>query len=134
MQRLSRSILLGSKGYDVPKVSQKLEGLSAAKSLEPLEPVRDTDIQVRTITFHLEGQVYDPGVDLLFLEINRVFLGPLKYAFCLSIFHFDPPTHLSSWLSINDGSHDHPPPLQKILGEHRIKLQFQIEKLVVTAI
>jgi len=39
------SILLGSKGYDVPKISQKLEGLSAAKSFEPLEPVRDTDIQ-----------------------------------------------------------------------------------------
>jgi nuclear pore complex protein Nup93 len=42
-----RSILLGSKGYDVPKISQKLEGLSAAKTFEPLEPVRDTDIQVR---------------------------------------------------------------------------------------
>ncbi|KAH3768860.1 hypothetical protein DPMN_170076 [Dreissena polymorpha] len=39
------SILLGSKGYDVPKISQKLEGLSAAKTFEPLEPVRDTDIQ-----------------------------------------------------------------------------------------
>jgi len=43
---ISRSILLGSKGYDVPKISQKLEGLSAAKTFEPLEPVRDTDIQV----------------------------------------------------------------------------------------
>ena len=41
-----RSILLGSKGYDVPKISQKLEGLSAVKTFEPLEPVRDTDIQV----------------------------------------------------------------------------------------
>lgn len=39
------SILLGSKGYDVPKISQKLEGLSAVKTFEPLEPVRDTDIQ-----------------------------------------------------------------------------------------
>ncbi|KAK3085381.1 hypothetical protein FSP39_002489 [Pinctada imbricata] len=39
------SILLGTKGYDVPKISQKLEGLSAAKTFEPLEPVRDTDIQ-----------------------------------------------------------------------------------------
>ncbi|XP_055955710.1 nuclear pore complex protein Nup93 [Patella vulgata] len=39
------SILLGSKGYDVPKISEKLEGLSAMKTFEPLEPVRDTDIQ-----------------------------------------------------------------------------------------
>ncbi|KAL5021935.1 hypothetical protein ScPMuIL_001090 [Solemya velum] len=39
------SILLGTKGYDVPNISQKLEGLSAAKTFEPLEPVRDTDIQ-----------------------------------------------------------------------------------------
>jgi nuclear pore complex protein Nup93 len=39
-------ILLGTIGFDVPKISQKLEGLSAAKTFEPLEPVRDTDIQV----------------------------------------------------------------------------------------
>ncbi|KAL4234656.1 Nucleoporin nup93 [Mactra antiquata] len=39
------SILLGSKGYNVPKISQKLEGLSASSTFEPLEPVRDTDIQ-----------------------------------------------------------------------------------------
>lgn len=39
------SILLGTKGFDVPKISQKLEGLSAAKTFESLEPVRDTDIQ-----------------------------------------------------------------------------------------
>lgn len=44
----SRSILLGTKGYDVPKISQKLEGLSASKTFEPLEPVKDTDIQVRS--------------------------------------------------------------------------------------
>ena len=41
----SSSLLLGSKGYDIQKVSQKLESLSAAKTFEPLEPVRDTDIQ-----------------------------------------------------------------------------------------
>lgn len=39
------SILLGSKGYDVPKISQKLEGLSAVRTFDSLEPVRDTDIQ-----------------------------------------------------------------------------------------
>lgn len=39
------SILLGSKGYDLPKISQKLEGLSAVKTFEPIEPIRETDIQ-----------------------------------------------------------------------------------------
>ena len=31
------------------KIAHKLEGLNAAKSFEPLEPVRDTDIQVSNI-------------------------------------------------------------------------------------
>ncbi|ELT94870.1 hypothetical protein CAPTEDRAFT_177509 [Capitella teleta] len=39
------AILLGSRGFDTGKVSQKLETLSSAKTFEPLEPVRDTDIQ-----------------------------------------------------------------------------------------
>ncbi|XP_072013036.1 nuclear pore complex protein Nup93-like [Amphiura filiformis] len=39
------SILLGSKGLDVPRISHRLETLSAAKTFEPLEPVADTDIQ-----------------------------------------------------------------------------------------
>ncbi|XP_064640294.1 nuclear pore complex protein Nup93-like [Lineus longissimus] len=39
------SVLLGSKGFDVPRISQKLETLGAVKTFEPLEPVRDTDIQ-----------------------------------------------------------------------------------------
>lgn len=39
------SLLLGSRGYDLQKSAQKLEGLSATKTFEPLEPVRDTDIQ-----------------------------------------------------------------------------------------
>ena len=41
------AILLGSRGFDVPKLSQKLETLNAAKSLEPIEPVWETDIEVR---------------------------------------------------------------------------------------
>lgn len=108
MQHLYRSILLGSKGYDVPKVSQKLEGLSAAKSLEPLEPVRDTDIQVRAITFHPEGQVYGSGVDFLFSCNKQAFPWPLEQAFWLSVFHFDPhPTFIElAFLSVNDGSQD----------------------------
>ena len=39
------AILLGSRGFDVPKLSQKLESLNAAKTLEPIEPVWETDIQ-----------------------------------------------------------------------------------------
>lgn len=41
---LHRSLLMGSRGYDIQKVSNKLEGLSATKTFDPLEPVRDTDI------------------------------------------------------------------------------------------
>ena len=40
------AILLGSRGFDVPKLSQKLESLNAAKSLEAIEPVWETDIEV----------------------------------------------------------------------------------------
>lgn len=39
------SILLGSRGFDVPKLSHKLESLNAAKTLEPIEPVWEADIQ-----------------------------------------------------------------------------------------
>lgn len=41
----SRHILLGSKGIDLPKISQKLESLNARKTFEPLDPIADTDIQ-----------------------------------------------------------------------------------------
>ncbi|EMP25591.1 Nuclear pore complex protein Nup93 [Chelonia mydas] len=39
------SVLLGSKGLDIPHISQRLESLSAVTTFEPLEPVKDTDIQ-----------------------------------------------------------------------------------------
>lgn len=39
------SILLGTKGFDVPRLSEKLDRLDTAKTFEPLEPVRETDIQ-----------------------------------------------------------------------------------------
>ncbi|XP_028392080.1 nuclear pore complex protein Nup93-like [Dendronephthya gigantea] len=39
------SILLGSKGFDLPRLSEKLDNLSTAKTFEPLEPITDTDIQ-----------------------------------------------------------------------------------------
>nr|CAH65398.1 hypothetical protein RCJMB04_28g18 [Gallus gallus] len=39
------SVLLGSKGLDISHLSQRLESLSAATTFEPLEPVKDTDIQ-----------------------------------------------------------------------------------------
>lgn len=44
-----RSVLLGSKGLDISHLSQRLESLSAATTFEPLEPVKDTDIQVSAI-------------------------------------------------------------------------------------
>lgn len=37
--------MLGSKGIDLPKLSQKLEALSTRKTFEPLDPIADTDIQ-----------------------------------------------------------------------------------------
>lgn len=40
-----RHILLGSKGIELPKISQKLESLSARKTFEPLDPIADTDVQ-----------------------------------------------------------------------------------------
>lgn len=43
-----RSVLLGSRGLDISHISQRLESLSAATTFEPLEPVKDTDIQVGT--------------------------------------------------------------------------------------
>ena len=43
----SRAILLGSRGFDIPRLSQKLETLNAAKNLEAIEPVWETDIEVR---------------------------------------------------------------------------------------
>lgn len=43
---LCRSILLGSRGFDIPKLSQRLETLNAAKSLDAIEPVWETDIEV----------------------------------------------------------------------------------------
>uniref|UniRef100_A0A7N8XM50 Nuclear pore complex protein Nup93 n=1 Tax=Mastacembelus armatus TaxID=205130 RepID=A0A7N8XM50_9TELE len=39
------SILLGTRGLDIFHISQRLESLSAATTFEPLEPVKDTDIQ-----------------------------------------------------------------------------------------
>ena len=40
------AILLGTKGYIVPKIADRLESLKATTTFEPLEPVRDTDIEV----------------------------------------------------------------------------------------
>ncbi|XP_052858066.1 nuclear pore complex protein Nup93-1 [Drosophila gunungcola] len=42
---LQAHILLGSKGVDLPKLTQKLDTLSARQSFEPLDPVTDTDVQ-----------------------------------------------------------------------------------------
>ncbi|XP_076028767.1 nuclear pore complex protein Nup93-like [Oratosquilla oratoria] len=39
------SILLGARGLDLMHISHKLESISAVRTLEPLEPVADTDIE-----------------------------------------------------------------------------------------
>lgn len=38
-------ILLGSRGVDLPKLTQKLETLSASQSFEPINPIGDTDVE-----------------------------------------------------------------------------------------
>ncbi|ELK15402.1 Nuclear pore complex protein Nup93 [Pteropus alecto] len=43
------SVLLGSRGLDISHISQRLESLSAATTFEPLEPVKDTDIQMAAL-------------------------------------------------------------------------------------
>lgn len=40
-----RNLLLGTKGVDLPQLTQKLETLSARKTFEPLQPIPDSDIQ-----------------------------------------------------------------------------------------
>ncbi|EDS25850.1 nuclear pore complex protein Nup93 [Culex quinquefasciatus] len=44
-QDMQAHILLGHKGIDLPKISQKLETLSSRKTFEPLDPISTTDIQ-----------------------------------------------------------------------------------------
>ncbi|KAH8289868.1 hypothetical protein KR054_012408 [Drosophila jambulina] len=42
---LQAHILLGSKGVDLPRMTQKLETLTARNFLEPLDPIQDTDVR-----------------------------------------------------------------------------------------
>ncbi|XP_014260633.1 nuclear pore complex protein Nup93-like [Cimex lectularius] len=44
-QDIQANLLLGTKGLDLPQVTQKLETLSTRRTFEPLEPVPTTDIQ-----------------------------------------------------------------------------------------
>uniref|UniRef100_A0A7M4E2B2 Nuclear pore complex protein Nup93 n=1 Tax=Crocodylus porosus TaxID=8502 RepID=A0A7M4E2B2_CROPO len=53
------SVLLGSRGLDISHISQRLESLSAATTFEPLEPVKDTDIQLCTL-HEMKACVYSP--------------------------------------------------------------------------
>lgn len=36
---------MSTKGFDLPKISQKLETLNTKKTFRPLQPISDTDIQ-----------------------------------------------------------------------------------------
>ncbi|ESN89906.1 hypothetical protein HELRODRAFT_91231 [Helobdella robusta] len=42
---IKAALLLSSRGYDVSKSTQKLESLNRTKTFEPLEPIKDVDIQ-----------------------------------------------------------------------------------------
>lgn len=42
--QVQANLLLGSRGVDLPQISQKLNSLSARRTFEPLDPVADTDI------------------------------------------------------------------------------------------
>lgn len=39
-----RHLLLGSRGVDLPQISQKLNSLNTRRTFEPLDPIADTDI------------------------------------------------------------------------------------------
>jgi len=41
---IKASLLLSSKGVELPKLSQRLESLNTTKTFEPVEPVIETDI------------------------------------------------------------------------------------------
>ncbi|XP_029411647.1 nuclear pore complex protein Nup93-like isoform X4 [Nannospalax galili] len=56
------SVLLGSRGLDKSHISQRLESLSAATTFEPLEPVKDTDIQLWFSSFWM---VWETNQELL---------------------------------------------------------------------
>lgn len=42
---MKASLLLGSRGFDISKMSEKLESLSRLNTFEPLQPLRDVDVQ-----------------------------------------------------------------------------------------
>ncbi|RZF45349.1 hypothetical protein LSTR_LSTR002792 [Laodelphax striatellus] len=44
-QDIHANLLLGTKGVDLPQLTQKLETLSSRKTFEPLQPIADSDIQ-----------------------------------------------------------------------------------------
>ncbi|KAL1124172.1 hypothetical protein AAG570_001942 [Ranatra chinensis] len=44
-QDIQANLLLGTRGLDLPQITQKLQSLSARKTFEPLDPIPLTDIQ-----------------------------------------------------------------------------------------
>ena len=98
-----RSLLLGSRGFDVQKTSVHLEGLSSAKTFEPLEPVRDTDIavsrfvyfeikekEIHLLWFVLQGFLKNERENALLAAIEETrkhvcIYTVLFHTFCLSV-------------------------------------------------
>ncbi|XP_014473557.1 PREDICTED: nuclear pore complex protein Nup93-like [Dinoponera quadriceps] len=77
-------LLLGSRGIDLPQISQKLNSLSARRTFEPLDPIADTDIvsflrneKENAILFIIE-QVHRDTFELTRTEQMEHMLGEWK--------------------------------------------------------
>ncbi|KAL7978699.1 hypothetical protein Chor_013188 [Crotalus horridus] len=84
------SVLLGSRGLDISHISQRLESLSAATTFEPLEPVKDTDIQVRatrnknTLSSSKEARSFcTVGIDTILVGLWESARSALSAALCV---------------------------------------------------
>lgn len=78
---LYRNLLLGSKGIDLPQLSQKLESLSTRKTFEPLDPVPDNDIHS-----YLKNEAENAILTLIDSTHKRVIQIPYFGKFMKSIF------------------------------------------------
>lgn len=78
---LYRNLLLGSKGIDLPQLSQKLESLSTRRTFEPLDPVPDNDIHS-----YLKNEAENAILTLIDSTHKRVIQIPYFGKFMQSIF------------------------------------------------
>lgn len=64
-----RNLLLGSKGIDLPRISQKLDVISSKRTFEPVEVPDDIDLD----TF-LKNEIHNCLLSLIEDEHDKVFL------------------------------------------------------------